>query len=132
MLTGKLISFYDYSIGFNVAFFMLIFFIIVPTIIQSIFRRRYFRRIEEWVVSNGVKIDSLAWCYFLNNKLFFKKSHVQLVCKSVGEGKQFWFLCGSWFWGGFLQNIYIYQVDENGEFKLYHKLRHGNTKDRRA
>lgn len=116
IFVGKIVAIYDYSIGFNVAFISIVLFVMGPRMIK-VFRLRSFRcRVLEIYERLGMKVlEPEARLSFWKLK-GVKISNAQLVFENSYKGKNYWAVCGGWWFGCVSNSIAIYEEDINGYF----------------
>jgi len=111
---GKLLYEIDPLLG-SLALFLM-FFIAGPALYAAMFFRRSFfsKKVNLWAKDNCVGFPVLNNYNFTKGKLRWKVSDVQDVFLLSDGDKEYWVVCGTWFWGAYSSEIGIYTKGEEG------------------
>lgn len=101
--------------GIVLVFGVFIVFYGIPTSMSVHGQKRFCDRIKLWMEQNGIASEyaSLQTHMLTKGKLGWKASDIQLIFSLRHEGLEYWFACGSWWFGVYNKEISIYQYADN-------------------
>jgi uncharacterized membrane protein len=109
LVLGKLIALYNYTIGFNVTFFLILLFIVGSQLLKftkiSYFRKAAMERFRQSNIKVSEPIPKLFWWKFRCVRV----STAQLVLFTSEEGGNLLVVCGSWWFGCLTNQQKIYR-----------------------
>ncbi len=112
LLIGKTISIYNYSLGFNVAFFSAAFLIFFPMLFRLKYIPKYEKIAQQWLKENNIESYQLTHRAFRKGPLRFKASDLQVIyTAATPDGRNLWFSFGGYFLGVFSKTYFVL---ENG------------------
>lgn len=96
---------------------------IIPNYLQIAKAERFQLRIEQWMTDNGIMFKYVApeRRYFTRGILSKYASPAQLIFSLKNGDMEYWFACGSWWFGAYSNQISVYEANQ-GAIVLKEKI----------
>ncbi|MGI0118326.1 hypothetical protein [Zooshikella sp. RANM57] len=113
---GKVIAIFNYNIGFNITFFLIFIFILVPQTFIMPKVRHFEKTAKKRLKDSGLNAATIHPKIFRIPRRGVRISSVQLLLVAEVKEDTYWIVCGSWWFGCIINKLRIYR-QENGNFR---------------
>jgi hypothetical protein len=103
------------SLAIPIALSLYILIQVAPNYLRAVKAQRFERRIERWMIDKGIVLKYVGpeRRYFTRGKLRKYASTAQLIFSLKNGEMEYWFACGSWWFGAYSNRISIYEANQD-------------------